>query len=398
MIVGCVPPSAEGLSIDSAEIQVFEDLEDCEPCALLLNFASSNYQNQDWRSAVNNYNRLVKCNCGKIDPENTYKYMAYSYQQLGLFDSAGYIFKQGLKYTPEDVDLLRMAGENANRLGSFENQIYYFDKILSIDENNIEILELLSNVYRDQEMYEEQIDILNIWLKYDPSSKNANAEKKAAFGILGRDETDVDRERWESETSNIQYGLDYIRSLYDAGNLDKIIEVCNELLIYEKYNKNVLRNLGDAYLNLYKEDDALKIYKEIAKIDPTDYKIAIEISKILVNKENFEEAFNWSDKAVNISGKNREAIYQRAEVYFSFAESCSNDPLSFWDKIVYEIAWYDYKAASNKSYSQAYSRRDFVGENLITTSADWFMRPDGEKEVLPQGECYSWIKTLIKRK
>ena len=101
---------------------------------------------------------------------------------------------------------------------------------------------------------------------------------------------------------------------------------------------------------------------------------------------------------MNISGKNGEAIYQRAEVYFSVAESCSNDPLSFWDKIVYEIAWYDYKAASNKSYSQAYSRRDFVGENLITTSADWFMRPDGEKEVLPQGECYSWIKTLVKRK
>ena len=127
---------------------------------------------------------------------------------------------------------------------SISKLIYYFYKILSIEENNLEVLEDLSNVYRDQNVYEEQISIINIWLKYDPSNKNANAEKKAAFGVLGRDETDVDRERWESETSNVQYGLDYIRSLYDSGNLDKIIEVCNELLIYEKYNKKVLRSLG----------------------------------------------------------------------------------------------------------------------------------------------------------
>ncbi|SVB73707.1 uncharacterized protein METZ01_LOCUS226561, partial [marine metagenome] len=184
IIIGCVPPSVDGPTSNTSNI--YDMLEDCEPCPLLLNFASSNYQNQDWQAAIDNYNLLLKCNCGKLDPENTYKYMAYSYQQLGLYDSAGYIFKQGLKYTPGDTDLLKMAGENAGRLKNFENQIYYLDKILSIEENNPEILELLSNVYRDQDMFEEQIDVLNIWLKYEPSSKNANAEKKAAFSALGK--------------------------------------------------------------------------------------------------------------------------------------------------------------------------------------------------------------------
>ena len=31
-------------------------------------------------------------------------------------------------------------------------------------------------------------------------------------------------------------GLEYIRSLQDSGNIEKIIEVCKELLIYEKYH------------------------------------------------------------------------------------------------------------------------------------------------------------------
>jgi tetratricopeptide (TPR) repeat protein len=247
-------------------------------------------------------------------------------------------------------------------------------------------------------MFEEQVNILNIWLKYEPTSKNANAEKKAAFAALGKDESDVDRERWESETSNIQYGLDYIRSLSNADNTEKIIEVCIELLVYEKYNTAILRNLGDAYLNLYKEDDALNIYNTLAKVDPTDFITAIDISKILINKEKYPEALEWAEKAVSMSGQKGEAIYQRAEVYFSVAESCSGDPLTFWDKVVYEISWEDYKNAFNTGYSQAKSRQDFVGDNFITTPADWLMRPEGEKEVIPQGDCYSWINKTVKRK
>lgn len=396
--MSCIPPEVDSQTVSNENIELYQNMEDCEPCPLLLNFASSNYSNQDWRSAIDNYNQLLKCNCGKLDPENTYKYMAYSYQQLGLYDSAGYIFKQGLKYTPDDIDLLKMAAENASRLNNYDNQIYYYDKILTIDENNIEILELLSNVYGEQSMYEEQIIILDMWLKIDPGNKDANGDKKAAFVALGKDESDVDKERWESETSNIQYGLEYIKTLKDSDDYEKIIQVCNELIIYEKYNIMVLRNLGDAYLNLYKEDEALVVYKDISKADPTNYEIAMEVSKILINQDKFSEALDWATRAINISGKKGKAFFQRAEVYFAIAENCSSVDPSFWDKVVYEISWEDYTSAANKGYIQAKARRDFVGDNFITTSADWFMRPEEEKTVKPEGECYSWIERSIERK
>ena len=400
IIFGCVPPSVE---TPTAVVNVYANLEECEdypPCNAMLSIAAENWRGHHWRDAIDNYNKLFKCGCTEIKDSagEIYKYLGYSYRQLGLYDSAAYIFDQGLKFIQEDIELLKYAGENAGKHNKIEKQIYYYDKILSIEENNPKVLEEVSNIYRDQGMFEEQVNILNIWLKYEPASKNANAEKNAAFAALGKDESDVDRERWESETSNIQYGLDYIRSLQDAGNTEKIIEVCTELLIYEKYNTAILRNLGDAYLNLYKEDDALNIYNTLAKVDPTDFVTAIDISKILINKEKYPEALEWAEKAVSMSGKKGEAIYQRAEVYFSVAESCSGDPLTFWDKVVYEISWEDYKTAFNKGYSQAKSRRNFVGDNFITTPADWFMRPEGEKEVIPQGDCYSWINKTVKRK
>ena len=395
ILFGCVPPADES---PSADVVVYENLEDCEPCELLLNFASTNYQNSDWRSAIDNYTQLLKCNCGNLDPENTYKYMAYSYQQLDKPDSAAYVFDQGLKYTPDDVELLKMAGENAGKLSKTDNQIYYFDKILTIEENNPEVLALLSDVYRDQGMFNEQIDILDIILKFDPNNKDAQSDKRAAFKALGKDVSDVDKERWEAEPSNVQYGLDYIQSLKGTGNTEKIIEVCNELLVYEKYNKDVLRSLGDAYLNLYKEDDALNVYINIAKIDPMNYKVALDISEILTSKEQYQDALEWAEKAISISGSKGETYYQRAEVYFSVAESCSGDPIQFWDKIVYEISWKDYQTAVNKGYKQAKARRDFLKENYITTSADWFMRPEGEIEVKPQGDCYAWIDKTVQRR
>ena len=400
IIFSCVPPSVETPTADVKQYKYDEECEDYPPCNAMLSIAAENWRGHHWRDAIDNYNKLFKCGCTEIKDSagEIYKYLGYSYRQLGLYDSAAYIFDQGLKFIQEDIELLEYAGENAGKLNKVEKQIYYYDKILSFEENNLEILEMLSNVYRDREMYEDQVSILNIWLNYEPTSKNANAEKKAAFAALGKDESDVDRERWESETSNIQYGLDYIRSLQDAGNIEKIIEVCKELLVYEKYNTTILRSLGDAYLNLYKEDEALNIYNTLAKVDPTNYDVAIDISKILVNKEKFSESLDWAEKAVSMSGQTGKSIYQRAEVYFSVAESCSGDPLTFWDKVVYEVSWEDYKTASNKGYIQAKTRRDFVGENFITTPADWFMRPDGEKEVEPQGECYSWIKKSVKRK
>ena len=399
-MVGCVPPTTESSISNVKQYKYDEECEDYPPCNAMLSIAAENWRGHHWRDAIDNYNKLFKCGCTEIKDSagEIYKYLGYSYRQLGLYDSAAYIFDQGLKFIQEDIELLGFAGENAGKHNKIEKQIYYYDKILSFEENNLEILEMLSNVYRDREMYEDQVSILNIWLNYEPTSKNANAEKKAAFAALGKDESDVDRERWESETSNIQYGLDYIRSLQDAGNIEKIIEVCKELLVYEKYNTTILRSLGDAYLNLYKEDEALNIYNTLAKVDPTNYDVAIDISKILVNKEKFSESLDWAEKAVSMSGQTGKSIYQRAEVYFSVAESCSGDPLTFWDKVVYEISWEDYKTASNKGYIQAKTRRDFVGENFITTPADWFMRPDGEKEVEPQGECYSWIKKSVKRK
>ena len=398
LIVGCTPPGGGGSPDARASMTPEELAERNNECDLYISFAMTNYQNRDYASTVENYNHILGLGCGQRNAEDIYQWMGRSFIELNKLDSANYVFKQGLKYLKNDENLYEVAAWNAAALGSIDEQIYFLDQWLGLDETNAKVLELMSNVYRDQGMYEEQINILNQWLKVDSSNKTANAEKKAAYSILGKDEVDVDRERWEAEPSNVKYGIDYVKGLLEAGMDAKGAEVCLSLLVYDKFNTKVLRLLGDAYLNQYKDDLALVTYEILVNIDPTNYNVSMEISKIYTNKEDAKSALKWAESALISSGNSGEAMYQRAEVFYALAETCTGDALSFWDKVVYEIAWQDYNAAVKSGYYRAKTRRDFLGENNVTNSSDWFMRPDNEREVKPQGDCYSWIERSIKRK
>ena len=60
--------------------------------------------------------------------------------------------------------------------------------------------------------------------------------------------------------------------------------------------------MAEAYQNIYREEDALNTYKNLARVDPADYDVAIDISKILLNQEKYQDALDWADRAISING------------------------------------------------------------------------------------------------
>ena len=72
--------------------------------------------------------------------------------EINKLDSAAYVFKQGLKYNPNDASLLEVTAWNEGKLGNVENQIYYYEKILDIDDENVSIMKTLSDIYRDNKI------------------------------------------------------------------------------------------------------------------------------------------------------------------------------------------------------------------------------------------------------
>ena len=70
---------------------------------------------------------------------------------------------------------------------------------------------------------------------------------------MGKDQTQVDKERWELDKTNVQFGLVYAQGLNDKEEYEASIKVLNELLIYDPSNKGVLKTISDSYINMYEE-------------------------------------------------------------------------------------------------------------------------------------------------
>ena len=133
--MGCAPNgideqnSTKSLGLSGEELEERND-----ECMLYGSFAASNYQNQDWKSAVDNYKYMIDIGCSECaclgegrDAEDIYTYYGRSYINLNKLDSASYVFKQGLKFLKDDEVLLENAQWTAGKLGNLEEQIYYLD-------------------------------------------------------------------------------------------------------------------------------------------------------------------------------------------------------------------------------------------------------------------------------
>ena len=392
ILIGCVPsPNTEVSDLTEVEIESRN-----KECNMYLSFATTNYQNRDYLSAIENYAEVIALGCSKINAEQIFQWMGRSYIELNKLDSAAYIFKQGLKYLPNDISLLEVTAWNEGRMENIENQIFYYEKIIEIDESNTSIMKKLSDIYRDKEMYDDQLQIINKWLKIDKTNKIAIGEKKAAYLALGKDVSDVDRQRWEKDMSNIQYGLEYVNSLMNNEDQNKALEVLLKLRTYDKFNKDILEKMSSIYLDNSENNLALDSFQNLYKIEK-NYKTAIEISKILIEEEDYKSALDWSITAIEDSGENGASLFQRAEVYFALADACSGESLTFNDKLVYEISFEDYSSALKKGFYRARARKEFLEENNITSKGDWFMLGN-ETLAKPEGNCYDWITRKVSKK
>ena len=108
--------------------------------------------------------------------------------EVGKLDSAYWSFNQGLKFNTDDESLLEYAAWNAGKMNNVEDQMYYIERLLEINPDNVRALERMNDTYKKNEMYEEQLVIIDLWLKIDSENKKAISDKKTAYNKLGKDE------------------------------------------------------------------------------------------------------------------------------------------------------------------------------------------------------------------
>lgn len=392
------PPSAEAQAPSlSSEERAKRQLQ----CEIALSNAWEYFRNRDFESSIRNYNRLVELGCGEEYAAEVYVYFGRAFLEIDNPDSAVWAFQQGLRYLPQDKNLLQNAAYTMGRLGRVDQQVRYYERWIEVDSANTQAYSDLADLLRMEERFDDLVHVLNDWLVIDPNNSRIQSELIQVTELSGGDPLVFLRNRWLDNPDNPQYGVEYAAKLIEMGKVDDAYRELEAVIKSAPSTARAYTLLANAALDNDDLDRAISAYERQFALNRTNFNVAIELSKTLILQEEHEQALTWAETALRASNNGGEALYARAEVYYAVADAClgqrENGVARFADKIVFFMAFEDYSTAVERGYRRGKSRADFLEKNLVPTKGDWFLQPADIRVFKPQGSCYTWINRSVRR-
>lgn len=394
-------PAASGSAEQTSALSPEELKRRERECLITLSNAWEYYKNQEFDSSVRNYRHLVALGCGKEFADDVYLYFGRAFLEIGKLDSAIWAFKQGLKYLPENKNLLENIAYALGRQQNADEQIYYYQRYIEVDPENAEVYTTLVDLLRKGGRFDDLLITLNQWLESDPSNAAIQSDLIAAYEEAGENPLKFMERRWRDNPDKAQWGIDYAAKLVDMLDHATAYRVLEEVIRRTPSARAAYNLLAETALDEGDVDRAISALERLFGVNPTDDRAAMELARSYLRKASFERALQWAQTALRVTTNGGGMLYVRAEVYFDTAEDCvtgrETGIASFQDKLVYQMAYEDYKAALDKGYRRARTRADFLEKNLVPSKGDWFLQPADIRVFKPQGACYGWITRTVRR-
>ena len=400
IVTMCVPPQEKSSSDFAKEKARLDSLRDVR-CPRLMSSAAEYYRNRDWKQTIRIYSEITDLDCDEWNvvyapPEEIYQYYSFAYTQIGRFDSAEFVLLDGLQKIPQNIQLRKQLAYAYKRQGKTDNQIIEYERLVDIAPDDITILNDLAKIYKDQSNYDDQIIILKKILKLDDKNDIVQSELAIAYENSGRNPLEVYEKRYMDNSDNISYGLDYSERLINADRIGEAKDILKRIISKEPTSKLAYQKLGKVCWDSDDLDNAASAYETLFKVDPRDGKVAIDISDIYIDSENFGKALRWADKAINLIDNSGKGYGQKGKVYYRGWEIFKQNPLSVDDRIVAKLAYTNFVKAEKLNYL-GFNRSKYLKENakdILYGKAQWFMAEDKVKRsgiIRTTTSNYDWV-------
>jgi tetratricopeptide (TPR) repeat protein len=399
LLTMCVPPegSDKGRGKDKAKLDSLRQFK----CPRLMSSAAEYYRNRDWKQTVRIYKEITSLDCDEWNPvyappKEIYQYYAIAYEQLGKFDSSEFVLLDGLQKLPKNVDLRKRLAYSYKKQGKKDKEIIEYERLVDMAPDDISIMNDLSKLYKDGKRFNDQIVILEKILDIDGNNEIAQSELALAFESSGRDPIDVYRKRYDANPENISYGLDYVDRLAQADRYEDVIPVLKSIISQDPSSKLAYRKLADANKAIDDLKGAVSAYQELFRIDPRDSRIAIDISDLYLESNDFGKALRWADKAMSLNNDIGDGFGQKGKVYYYGWDNFRNNPFTTDDRIIAKLSYDYFVKAESKGY-RGFSKRAWLEENskdILYGKAQWFMADEKmrrKKSISPVTSDYDWV-------
>ena len=400
IVTMCVPPQEKSSSDFAKEKAKLDSLRDVR-CPRLMSSAAEYYRNRDWKQTIRIYSEITDLDCDEWNvvyapPEEIYQYYSFAYTQIGRFDSAEFVLLDGLQKIPQNIQLRKQLAYAYKRQGKTDNEIIEYERLVDIAPDDITILKDLAKIYKDQSKYDDQIIILKKILKIDDTNDVVQSELAIAYENSGRNPLEVYEKRYMDNPDNISYGLDYSERLIKADRIGEAKDILKRIISKEPTSKLAYQKLGKVCWDSDDLDNAASAYETLFKVDPRDGKVAIDISDIYIDSENFGKALRWADKAINLIDNSGKGYGQKGKVYYRGWEIFKQNPLSVDERIVAKLAYTNFVKAEKLNYL-GFNRSKYLKENakdILYGKAQWFMAEDKVKRsgiIRTTTSNYVWV-------
>tara|TARA_B100001167_G_scaffold39709_1_gene22449 strand:- start:427 stop:1701 length:1275 start_codon:yes stop_codon:yes gene_type:complete len=403
-IIVCVPPEKGGsnLSQDRAKLDSLRKVR----CPRLMSSAAEYYRNRDWKQTVKIYKEITTLDCDEWNPvyappQEIYQYYAIAYEQMGKFDSSEFVLLDGLQKLPNNVALRKRLAYSYKKQGELDQEIIEYERLVDMVPDDISVMNDLSKLYKENERFDDQIFILEKILKLDESNEIAQSELAMAFESSGRDPLDIYRKRYENNPDNLSYGLDYSDRLNQVDRFEDAIPILKNVIRQDPSSKLAYRKLAEASKAIDELDVAAAAYEELFKIDPRDSRIAIDISDVHLENNDYRQALRWADKAASLDNSSGDGFGQKGKVYYYGWDAFRQNPFTTDDRIVAKLA-FDYFIKAEKKGFRGFSKSTWMEENskdLLYGKAQWFMAEDKVKRnrsISTSSSEYDWVTESLK--
>lgn len=231
-------------------------------------------------------------------------------------EKAETIYRQALKLDPNSVIALNNLGNILAEKKDFEGSISCYDKILKTNPDQVEALLNIANL---KEMQGEN----SLALKHYQKAIKINPKFALAFYNLGKlySKMEDNRSAIESlqrasklEPGNAEYLVQLAIVFYKDGDYSRVKQLCGKALQIDPNVRDAALYLGMVFHLKGYVDKALELFLDEIKRSQNSAVVHFSIGKAYHDLKNYEKAFYYLNKAVELNPDDTSAGYELIQI------------------------------------------------------------------------------------
>lgn len=305
------------------------------------------YQIQEFANAIPALNRYTELDSTNID---VWYLLATCYVQTRMWDEAEKAFQAILRQQPEETNALQNLAYIYNEKGLDQLHLSTYERIVELNPTNSEFVEYLLALYRQRRDEEGMLRLLKGMVERSPENAGLQRQMADIYGRRG----DVTaqalalEEAIQKDPGNA-LNLELLARLYSE-NLHSPADaarIYGMLTVVVPEDPIAWRRFGRALRQSGQVDSAIVALELSLTLAPDEIRIYSEIAQVLSDREEFEEAESWIQKALAVNADDAYAYVTWGDILQAkgFAISNEDGTIPYEAKIILETAIEKYHMA-----------------------------------------------------